>query len=162
MKIGKKFAIILAVVIGLAGASAANAHFCQGPMKHGMGQGFPGLRMVMALDLSDTQRDEIRNIIKKYRAEGQDMRKQLASAREKITAVMFADQLDEEAVRSRIQEIAPLMEDLAVLGARIISEVKTVLTADQIDMLKDMRAECTEKRGRFRKSHPEYAVDNLP
>ncbi len=153
MKIGKKFAIISTVVIGLAGASAASAHFCKGPMKHGMGQGFPGLRMVMALDLSDIQRDEIRGIIKKYRTEGQQIRDQFALAREKIAAIIFADQLDEATVRNQFQEIAPLMEDLAVLGGRVIMEIKTVLTADQIDLLKEIRAEHNEKRDRFRKLH---------
>lgn len=113
----------------------------------------------MDLDLSDTQRDEIRTIVKKYRAEGKEIREDLASAKENMAAVMFADPLDEAAVRSQFQSIVPQMEDLAVLGARIISEVKTVLTPDQIELMKEMWAERTEKQRRFRKCQQESTIE---
>jgi Spy/CpxP family protein refolding chaperone len=151
MNLSKKFAMVLTIVIGLALTSTANAQFGHGRMAGGMGPGFPGLKMVMHLDLSDAQRDEIRTIIKKYRAEGQEIREDLASVRENMASVMFADQLDEAAVRSQFKVLAPQMEDLAVLGARIISEVKTVLTPDQIETMKEMRSERMGKQRRFRK-----------
>ena len=151
MNLSKKFAMVLTIVIGLALTSTANAQFGHGRMMGGMGPGFPGLRMVMDLDLSDAQRDEIRTTVKKYRAEGKEIREDLASARENMAAVMFADQLDEDSVRNQFNLLAPQMEELAVLGARIISEVKTVLTPDQIALMKEMRAERMGKQGRFRK-----------
>ena len=151
--------MLFTVVIGLALTSTANAQFGHGRMMCGKGPGLPGLRMVMDLDLSDTQRDEIRTIVKKYRAEGKEIREDLASAKENMAAVMFADPLDEAAVRSQFQSIVPQMEDLAVLGARIISEVKTVLTPDQIEMMKEMWAERTEKQRRFRKCQQESTIE---
>ena len=151
MNLSKKFAMVLTVVIGLALTSTANAQFGHGRMAGCMGPGFPGLKMVMHLDLSDTQRDEIRSIVKKYRTEGKEIREELASARENMAAITFADPLDEAAVRSQFQALAPQMEELAVLGARIISEVKTVLTPDQIALMNEMRSERMGKQGRFRR-----------
>jgi len=159
MNFSKKFAMVLTVVIGLALTSTANAQFGHGRMMCGKGPGFPGLRMVMDLDLSDTQRDEIRTIVKKYRAEGKEIREDLASARENMAAVMFADPLDEAAVRNQFQSVVPQMENLAVFGARIISEVKTVLTPDQLEAMKGMQAERTGKQGRFRKCQPESTIE---
>lgn len=161
MKNGKKIAVLLAVVIGLAGAPAA-ARWGHGSIVCGMGPGFPGLKMVMALDLSDDQRDEIRSIIEKYRAEGQTMREQFASAREDMAAAMLADTLDEAAVRSRFQAIAPLMEEAAVLAARVISEVKPVLTAEQIQLLKEMRTGCAGRGDRSRWCPRKKAADGQP
>jgi Spy/CpxP family protein refolding chaperone len=151
MNLSKKFAMVLTIVIGLALTSTANAQCGRGRMAGCMGPGFPGLRMVMDLDLSDAQRDEIRTIVKKYRSEGKAIREDLASTRENMAAVMFADQSDEAAVRSQFRALAPQMEDLAVLGARIISEVKTVLTPNQIETMKEMRAERMGKQERFRR-----------
>lgn len=152
MKAMKTLAVALAIVMIFAGSAMAwgggkhGKGFGHGGF-HGKGGGFMGLRMLMSLDLTDAQKTSVANVIAKYREEMQANKEKLMEAREKLADATLAEEFSETAVREAAQELAPLKEDMAVLRARVASEIRPILTPEQIALLEEKRA---EMRGRMK------------
>ncbi len=140
---------ILTVISGLAilvsGTLAVKA-IAFGP-HHSKG-GCLGLRALMDLDLSGSQKAEVRGIIGKYREKGKQIRDQLLEAKEKSMDVIEAEPFDEEKIRQAFQQISPLLEEGMVLKAKLMAELRPVLSPDQLELLKQKKA---EHSGRMKK-----------
>lgn len=113
----------------------------------GHGGGWGRLEMLMQLDLTDTQKAQIREMLPAYRAEKEGLRDALHAKRQHMQTLMEADRLDEEAVRQTFREMAPLMEDMAVLGGRFRHDIKAVLTPEQVAAVLDRRLNREKRRG---------------
>lgn len=147
---------ILAVTFGLAvliaGALAVKANAFGPPHHKG---GFLGLRALMDLDLSASQKAEVRDIISQYRGKGKEIRIQIFEAREKSIDEIETEPFDEEKVRQAFQQISPLLEEKVVLKARFMADIRSVLNPDQLELLQQRRSEHSErmkKDMRFRES----------
>ncbi|HHC24666.1 MAG TPA: periplasmic heavy metal sensor [Desulfobacterales bacterium] len=122
--------------------------------RHGMGGGM-GLKALMHLDLSDTQKAEVAEVFTKYQEDREDVRNSIMTARENLFTAIHADEFSEAGVRQASQAVASVMEEGAVLKAKIVAEVKPILTPEQIALMKERRAKRTEKmkeRREFKRS----------
>lgn len=121
-------------------------HFRGGPglgaAMHG-GPGRPGahdLRQVLrTLDLSDSQRQEIKAVFEGERDEFGQYRDRMRALGEELEGQIHANPYDEDAVREKATALASLGVEMAVLRARQIGDVRAVLTPEQFDRLEQTR-----------------------
>jgi protein CpxP len=141
-----KIAAVIAAVgvaIGLGTAVSAQPREPAGGEHRGMRGGFPGLGQ---LGLSDDQRQEVRRIMELHKAERQAIGQRLREARRAQSDAVMTVPVDESAVRARSAELAKVETEAAVLRARVHAEVYNVLTPEQQEKAKALRAE-REARG---------------
>ena len=130
----------LVLLVAVALALKANAF---GPPHHG--EGCFGLRALMDLDLSNSQKAEVRTIIDKYRGKEEEIRDQLLEAKTKSMDVLEVEPFDEEKVRQDFHQTCPLLEDAMVLRAKLMAELRSVLNPDQLEVLKQRKSEHSER-----------------
>ena len=141
-------AVAMLATIAYAGSSDGRP----GPARHGDGPGFgmpdPGMmieRMARHLDLDDTQRQSVKNIMEAAKPELKALREQLRANQEALQALDAGD--------PEIQNIALSNGQLATEGtllfSRIRGEVHAVLTEEQLAKaaeIKEQRKERGERR----------------
>ena len=148
----KRLWIAAGLVAALAAGGAVT--FAQGP-----GPGGPGPRGgahgrgpradlgLRGVQLTDTQRDQVRSMMESHRTEREAVGKALREAHR-----AFADAVrsgDEAAIRSRSTAIGNAMADEAILHAKVRAEVQALLTPEQQQQLKEREAERQQRmRGR--------------
>jgi Spy/CpxP family protein refolding chaperone len=104
------------------------------------------LRLLIKLDLTDSQKHEAALILAKYRDEGEVNRKALRKAMEGLRGASEADVFDEDAVRAAFERVAAAGEEMAVHGAKLVAELRSILTPEQNAMLEERKAHRQEKR----------------
>ena len=134
-------AVLLAGALTLALSASAFADF--GGPRGGFGPGGPGFggpelmleHMADHLDLDDTQRTTVRNILEAARPEFQALREQARANRQALQSMDAGD--------PAVNDIAVSNGELATQGTllahRVRSEVRAVLTDDQIEKLERSR-----------------------
>jgi Spy/CpxP family protein refolding chaperone len=146
MKLNKPLPVLLTLAIIFCGAVVVRAeHFGQKHPRFGMEKGFFGLRTLVQLDLSDAQKTKVSNIINKYRDERKNIQLQLSEAKKQLWSAIHAENFSEKKLRQAHRQVSPIREELAVLRARFMAELKPVLTPDQLKMLKEKRAKFSGK-----------------
>ncbi len=132
-------AVLLAGVLTLAVSASALADFGGGP-RGGFGPGFGGPEMMLEnmadhLDLDDTQRATVQNILEAARPEFQALREQARANRQALRTLDAGD--------PAVNDIAISNGELATQGTllahRVRSEVRAVLTDEQIEKLERTR-----------------------
>lgn len=158
----KHVALGLAAAVILTGVSAGvYAHaqdqntnqtsrpFMGGPGRHGgpgrfggPGGGSMGLLPMLPrmLDLTDAQRDQIKNIAQSHQDEWKALADRARAAHEGLRAAITADTVDEGLIRAKSAEVAAVDAELNVARARAHAEVAQVLTADQKAKLKELQS----------------------
>ena len=96
--------------------------------------------MLSRLDLTGDQKTAIAYVIKNHRDANRAALDEVIDARKALFAQIHADTVDETAIRAAARQAAGAEEDLAVLRARTIADVKAVLTPAQREILKGVRA----------------------
>ena len=142
----------LALTIVLAGTFAVGAMNFGGHsgFKGVMGSRILGLKTLIQLNLSDSQKSRILSIIEKYENDIESAKNNLREARHNIRAAIQAGEFNENAIRNAHRQAAPIKEELLVLGAKMKDEMKKVLTLEQLQLLEERKAERIEEiRGRF-------------
>jgi protein CpxP len=86
---------------------------------------------VRELNLSDTQQDQIKDIVQRRRDEMRTAQDHLRAARDAQRKAVETVPVDEGAIRAVTQQLADAETDMAILQARVHSEVWSVLTPDQ-------------------------------
>ncbi len=147
MKISKTLAGLLLLTIVLAGAVAVEAgHFRR---HHGhdsmVGPGIRGLKTMLQLDLSDSQKSKMLSIIEKYETERESLKRSLREARGDVTRIFETETFNEDEVRNALRRTAPLKEDLQVMRLKMLAELKTVLTPEQRKLIKELRTQRIER-----------------
>jgi Spy/CpxP family protein refolding chaperone len=84
-----------------------------------------------SLDVSDTQKAQMKDIMKSHRAELRAANDRVFAAREAVADAVHQDTVDEALIRQKVQESAKAQADAAVLRARVHAEVRGVLTPEQ-------------------------------
>lgn len=133
----------LGLALGVGSAAWAQPLGPRGGEHRGMRGGFAGLRQ---LDLTDDQRQEVRRIMDLHKAEQQAISQRLREARRAQAEAVRAVPVDEPAVRARSAELAKIETDAAVLRARVHAEIYNVLTPEQQEKAKALRAEREARR----------------
>ena len=139
MKLSKAFTIGLVLTIIFAGAFAAEA---MGPCGHHHGAGLFGFKTLLQLNLSDEQKSQILSIFEKY--DIKSVRKNLWEARKGLWATLSqvtpenSNSID-QIVSDHLQKVAPLQQQLLSMRAKLVYEIKHVLTSDQLQLLQQHR-----------------------
>jgi len=144
------FGIFLIGLIFMGSLSSTSLVMARGG--HGGEGGLP-LKMLWELDLSAEQKTAIRELLPAYREEKDALREKMHAARETMHTLMTADVLDEGGIRETARSMAPLMEEMAVLRARFVFDLKDVLTPEQVAKLQARRAGAMERRHQHRRFH---------
>ncbi len=126
----------------------------------GPGRGFMAEHMADRLELTDEQREQIRAIHQAHGDETAPLMEALSAARRELDDAIHAELFDEALIRAAAGSVAEAEADLAVRRAQITGDVRQVLTPDQYQKARDMRAMFQEiagelhERGRGHRHHP--------
>ncbi len=147
-----------AVIVAMAGSGAAALYAQGGAGGRGAGQFGPGGRGFGAgfalgrLDLSDAQKQQIRDITKRHRDQTQPLMQRLQQAMEAQRVAIETIPVNEPGVRSAAQDVAAAQADMAVEQARLHSDIFSVLTVEQQTKAKQLegqaQAQAKERRQR--------------
>jgi Spy/CpxP family protein refolding chaperone len=129
-----------------------------GPMGRGgfFGPGLDGplglLRMLgPRLNLTDTQRDQLKNIAASHKDEWKTLADRARTAHEALNDAVMADKLDDATIRARASELAAVEADIAVASAHARAEAWQILTPEQQAQAKqfqtEMKNRMKERRG---------------
>lgn len=114
-----------------------------GPMGGGR---FGGpLGELRALDLTDTQREQVRQLLDQQREATQPLHEKAMAARKALREAIEADTVNEALIRQRSAEVAAIEADLAVAEAHLRQSVLQVLTAEQQQKLRELRSRMQER-----------------
>lgn len=150
MKFKKALIIALAQTIIFVGAFTVNAMaFGRYPGAIGhMGSGLFGLKTLLELNLTEDQKTRVLSIIGKYET-GRDLAvNSLREARKNLRTALQASEFNEATeatIRAAYQQISKLREDQLVTRLKMMAELKSVLTSEQLDLLKARKAQRLEK-----------------
>ncbi|MBP1709082.1 MAG: Heavy-metal resistance [Deltaproteobacteria bacterium] len=114
-------------------------------------------KIINELDLTADQKKKADDILTKNQAERKKLMDSLREAQEKLNVVVSAKEFDEAAFRQAFQQASSIKENLAVLRAKMIPELKAVLSPEQVGYLKgrmETKKEfCKKDRGGSRWGH---------
>ena len=148
MKFNKALVWVLFLTIFFAGAVVVEAgHFGR---RHGqfgmMGSEFHGLKTLIQLKLTPEQQSQILGILEKYDNQRQSIKESLREAKRNLARVLQAEQPDENEIRDALRQAAPIREKLLVMRVRMMAELKTVLTPEQLQLLEERKSHRFEGR----------------
>ncbi|MFC1884828.1 Spy/CpxP family protein refolding chaperone [Thermodesulfobacteriota bacterium] len=146
----QKKIFILTLVIALIAAFSMSA-VAKGPgwhHRHGSLNRLMGMRFFLELKLSDAQQSKMLKIMDKYKEEKESLRELMRKARANMRDVMHSEKLDEDALRKAYRESSSVKEDIFLLAARMRAELKTVLTPEQLKIIKERRSKFHKYRGK--------------
>ncbi len=152
----KPVAVLCAVAL-LAGSRPLLSHPGSGSPHPEAADGFaPGSRMMerMAdtLGLTDAQRAQLQAILTRYQSAGlHENMKALFQARTQMSSLVGDPSANEQQVVEAARSVAAQSEQVALQRHRMAVEIDSILTDDQRQKAKEMRAERAAKPGHF---HP--------
>ncbi len=111
-------------------------------------------KMGTQLGLTDKQKQEIRDICGKSRAENEALVKQLAVEQRALRALIHADTVDEAAIRAQSAKVSDIRTNLVVQHAKTSHQVRALLTPEQIKKLKDIQAKRESRMNEMHKRGP--------
>lgn len=105
--------------------------------------------LLQELHLTLEQKKDLFSIAMKYREMHQETRKDMQGLRKQAAETMLEllnnDEFDEARVRQTFRESTAKLEDVVVSGAKMLSEMKAVLTPEQQTILQQKGAEFLEQ-----------------
>jgi protein CpxP len=148
MNLRKALTVMMAVSVVFALAFVAEARPF-GPNR-GTRSDLGGLKAFLQLKLSDSQQVDMMNILNKYQTDRESLRNSIMEARKNLSAVLRAEKFNNEHARKAFREASAVREEMFVLKAKMMAELKAVLTPEQREFLKNRRAQRMERiRHRF-------------
>jgi len=106
------------------------------------GHGPEGLHLALReLDLSESQREEIRTIFESERDQVQAQHERMRARAAELEVQIESDPSDAESVRAKATAVAALGVEMAVHRASQVGRVRAVLTPEQLTELERMKAE---------------------
>lgn len=146
MKIEKRCYVILALLV----AFSSVAVLAQGPGKRGRaGQGGPLFQLtafLRGLDLSDAQKEQVKNIVATYKPEFRTPAREQATARKALQEVIRANPNHQELWREAFRTVTESEWNLLLLREKVRGEIFKVLTPEQMGKIEARRTEAG-KRG---------------
>jgi Spy/CpxP family protein refolding chaperone len=141
MKSKNALTLILAAFMVFALAYSTEAR----PFGRGLDDGKPDralgqLQTLLALKLTDAQQEQLNNIISKYEDQGKNYRTEMRAARRNVWAALNTAPFDETNARAAYQSASAIREEMFILRAKMLAELKSVLTPEQLNQLKERKA----------------------
>ena len=140
----------------LAALVAAGPVLAQGG--GGRGAGHPGGRAgglpLAALNLTDQQRQQVRDIQQGSRDTARQLEERLRQARQVQQQAIDTLPLDEARIRAAAQDVAEVETELTVLRAQLRADVFEILTPAQQEQAKKLAAERRVQAGERRGPRP--------
>ncbi len=130
-------AVSLSLVV-LFGAMLAEAH-----TYHGTGEGLMMGRLLRGLDLTDQQKQQIKEIMQAHRDNLLAGRVAVLRARKNLVALATGGTFDANAVRAAYSTLADAQGNMTILRAQIFSQMMPLLTPDQQAAVKNRIAKIT-------------------
>jgi len=134
-----------------AGAIPGTASSHYGPPRFG--------RIAKALDLTDGQRAQIKDILKSHGSDIQSQLKAGMDARRALREAILADPVDEATIRARAADLARVEGDGAILFAHVRAEVYPLLTDAQKQKIVQFRGRVRDHADRAAKSFQDFLSD---
>ena len=141
----RKIVVTAGIVALMAGGAVAI--FAQGGAGRGAGPFGPGGRGFAAgfalgqLDLSDAQKQQVRDIMQRHRQQSQPVMQRLQQAMQAQRAAINAVPVNEAAVRQAAAALAAVQVDMAVNQARMHADIFSILTVEQQEKAKQLEAQ---------------------
>jgi len=147
MNIKKTLTVMMVVSILFMLALAAEAGpFGYHSKKGGMESKLAGLRTLLELRLSDSQQVKMLSIINKYQGEKENLRNSMKEARKSLSAVLDTEPFNEENARKAFKKASAMREEMFVLKAKMMTELKAVLTPEQQKLLQERKCKRQERK----------------
>jgi protein CpxP len=102
------------------------------------------------LNLSDAQRQQVRDIMQRHRDENRQAADRLRTAMEAQRKAVNTAPVDEGLIRSTSQALAEAQTEMAVQQARMQSEIFAILTPEQQDKARQLQAQRATQSKKFR------------
>ena len=134
--------IVVAALIAAGGLAYAQGPGFGGP--RGRGPGGPGMgagMLLRGLDLTEAQRQQIRQLTEQHREATRTIAERLQAARAARQEAMTATPTNEAQIRAAVQQEADVEADLAVQQARLMADVRAVLTPEQLQQVEARRTQ---------------------
>jgi protein CpxP len=116
-----------------------------GPARRGPdgfgGPGRPGRLPLQALNLSDAQQDQIKQLTEQFRTQTESVGAQLRTAMEAQRKAVDAIPADEGLIRSTTQALVEAQTEMAIQRARLHNEIFAMLTPEQQAEAKKLQTE---------------------
>ena len=146
MKVSKLiFALGLLTASSLSGVAVAHEHKAAG-YEHGRHmQHAPMKRMLAGLELTDSQREQIKQLMKQHRSEQKAARPDKAE-RQQMRDLLAADTFDEVTARQLIEKQQQQAVDKRLAAMKLQHQVLQVLTDEQRQQLNEKRQKWQEKK----------------
>ena len=109
------------------------------------GPGGPGGLPLQALNLTEAQQDQIKQLTQQSRQQNQNVGEQLRSAMEAQRKAVETIPVDEGLIRSTTQTLVDAQTEMAIHQARLRSEIFTLLTPDQQAQVRKLQAERNQR-----------------
>lgn len=106
------------------------------PQSGGVASRLDGPDRVIINLLTEEQRDSFRQAVRVQRQPVRELEIKLLEARKELIGVSASPPLDEKAVRAQATVVGNLEIELAVLRAKVLSQIKPPLSAGQIEKIK--------------------------
>ena len=97
------------------------------------------LRGLRALDLTEAQRDQVKNALQSHKDEFKAIAREMIAARGALGDAVTADTVDDTAIKAASAKVAELELQSALLRAKVHGEVFAQLTPEQQRKAKTMR-----------------------
>lgn len=151
----KQFIMSLVLVMMMAFGGVSWAKDWGGGM--GMGGHHKGkkgghMEFLKKLDLTQQQQDQVEAIMEQNKSEKKTLHKNVKNAKKALQKTVKADTFDEQAIRDASKTLAVNIEEMAVFRGKRFSEIRAILTPEQIEKMAELRAhhkdekECSKKR----------------
>lgn len=108
------------------------------------GRGTVGMGIITGLrqlDLTDAQREAVRDVMEASRSEFNTIRERSAPLREALRMATTAEVVDEALVRHHTAQLADVQADMAIASAKVRAEIFQLLTPEQQAKAQELRAE---------------------
>lgn len=166
-KMAVSAALGVALLSGAATAVAAREQAPQGPGVGRRGPGGPGgpgrpgrpggpdgaggiMPELRGLDLTATQREQVKTTLDSHKAEFDAQRSSGDTARRALHGAVTAATFDEATIRQKAADLALVDADGAVLRGKVYSEVWALLTPEQQTRATALRSARAERAGQMR------------
>lgn len=103
------------------------------------------LKAFIRLNLTDQQKQEIAAILKAYQGDIVTAVDAVVVARKNLIETIHGAVYNENDVRKASKDVAVAEEELAVLRAKVVSELKGVLTTEQLSALEQFKSDFLDK-----------------
>jgi protein CpxP len=148
-------ALVASVVVGSVAVSAQRPGFGTGDRRAQAGLA------LRALDLTDAQREQVRQLTAQHREQTRTLLDRLQAAQEARRNAVEAIPFSEPQIRAAAQALAEVEAELAVQQARLQADVYALLTPEQQTKLQTMRAE-RDARAKERMSRLKQRGERTP